>query len=414
MNPTRQDSATRRGFLKGAATIGCSLAAHPLLNTMSFASAPFDNRLVVIILRGAMDGLDVVQPYGDRHLARYRRGLNPGPAGGASDLDGFYALHPHMAGLMPLWASGELAFAHAVATPYRDKRSHFDGQDLLEAGTGEDVSGVLARQGWLNRLLQVVPGAGAKTAFAVGRDDLLILSGEAEVLNWAPATQLDLSPQSQLLLERIYHDDPLFRDAAVEALGLAEQVSISGGTGEYGASVRALRSTVKGTRRSSGPAALASFTAERLKEDTRIAAFSIAGWDTHRGQSRSIRRAAGGLAEAILTLKAELGPVWEKTTVLAMTEFGRTARENGSQGTDHGTGGAMVMAGGTLTGARVHGRWPGLAEAQLYARRDLMPTADVRAYAGWVMHDLFGLETSAIERTLFPGLDLGDRLRIIA
>ncbi|MGV6812746.1 MAG: DUF1501 domain-containing protein [Brevirhabdus sp.] len=406
--------SSRRAFLKGAATLGCSAAAHPLLTSMTLASAPWENRLVVIILRGAMDGLDVVQPYGDPKLAAYRRGLKPGPRGGAHDLDGFYALHPSMGDLMPLWQSGELAFAHAVSTPYRDKRSHFDGQDMLEAGTGPDVSGALARQGWLNRMLQTMPGVSANTAFAIGRDDLLILDGDMQVNNWSPATRLDLSPQSQLLLEGIYHEDPLFRDAALEAFGLAQQMEFAGGSGEYGASMKALNSTVTGARKSSGAGALAAFAADRLRQDTRIAAFSITGWDTHRNQTRGLNRTASGLADAILTLKEELGALWSQTTVLAMTEFGRTARENGSKGTDHGTGGAMLMAGGTLSGAKVHGRWPGLSEADLYARRDLMPTADVRSYAGWVMHDLFGLETGLLEGTVFPGLDLGDRLRVIA
>jgi len=412
---TDRISSSRRGFLKGAAVLGCSAAAHPLMTSMTLASAPWDNRLVVIILRGAMDGLDIVQPYGDPDLLRYRRTLKPGPRmSAAQDLDGFYALHPAMAGLMPLWQAGELSFAHAVSTPYRDKRSHFDGQDLLEAGTGGDVAGALSRQGWLNRMLQTVPGIQAETAFAIGRDDLLILSGKQQVKNWSPSTRLDLSPQSQLLLERVYHDDPLFRDAATEALGLAQDVSFMGGSGEYGASVNALKQTVKGVRKSSDADDLAAFAAARLREDTRIAAFSLTGWDTHRNQSRGLRKTSTRLADAILTLKAELGPVWSKTTVLAMTEFGRTARENGSKGTDHGTGGAMVMAGGTLRGAQVHGTWPGLDEAALYARRDLMPTADVRAYAAWVMRDLYGLERSVLERSVFPGLDMGARLRVIA
>jgi len=410
-----QSAPSRRGFLKQAgAVLGCSAAAHPLLTSVTLANAPWENRLVVIILRGAMDGLDVVQPYGDADFAGYRRSLSAGPGGAAHDLDGFFALHNGFSRLMPLWEKGELAFGHAVSTPYRDKRSHFDGQDLLEAGTGPDVTGVLARQGWLNRMLQVVPGANAQTAFAIGRDDLQVLSGAADVRNWSPATRLDLSDQSRALLERVYHEDPLFRDAAQEALDLVEQVSFLGTSGGYGASMNALKSTVDGARKSSGPASLAAFAAERLREDARVAAFSISGWDTHRKQARGLNRAGAGLSDAIMTLKEGLGAEWQKTTVLAMTEFGRTARENGSQGTDHGTGGAMLMAGGALSGARVHGRWPGLSEADLYARRDLMPTADVRAYAAWIMRDLFGLDQSTLEQSVFPGLDMGARLRLLA
>ena len=133
--------------------IGCSAAASPLLTPISFAAAPFEQRFVVIILRGAMDGVDVVQPYGDRALAGLRPKLGFGEAAGALDLDGMFALHPGLAGLMPLWAAGELGFAHAVSTPYRDKRSHFDGQDLLEAGTAE-LGAATGRDGWLNRMLQ--------------------------------------------------------------------------------------------------------------------------------------------------------------------------------------------------------------------------------------------------------------------
>ena len=149
----------RRLFLNGV--LGCSLAASPLVTPVTLASAPWDTRLVVLILRGAMDGLDVVQPYGDPALAKLRRTLLTGPENGALDLDGFYGLHPGLTGLKPLWDAGEIAFAHAVSTPYRDARSHFDGQDMLEAGT-DTLAGV--RDGWLNRMLQAVPGITAQTA----------------------------------------------------------------------------------------------------------------------------------------------------------------------------------------------------------------------------------------------------------
>lgn len=166
---------SRRLFLKSTALIGCSAAAHPLLNSIAFASAPGENRLVVIILRGAMDGLDVFQPYGDPALRQLRRSLSLGPDQGALDLDGYFALHPALADLMPLWRAGELAFAPAVSTPYRDKRSHFDGQDMLEAGTGTDLDLRQQRDGWLNRLLQHMPDARSQTAYSVGLDDMRIL-----------------------------------------------------------------------------------------------------------------------------------------------------------------------------------------------------------------------------------------------
>lgn len=388
---------TRRALLKTAALAACSAAAHPLLSTMTFASAPGENRLVVIVLRGAMDGLDVVRPYGDPALRALRPALSAGPEGGALVLDDFFALHPALDGLMPLWQAGELAFAHAVATPYRDKRSHFDGQDLLEAGTGNDLPIDQQKGGWLNRLLQAMPAATAETAYSVGTEEMLILSGPARALSWAPEAALTLSPQARLLLAEVYHDDPLFREAA----RAAEEIGASL-TGEM----------------SKGPggdvARLAGFAADRLNGETRIASFSLSGWDSHARQAQVLKRPLGDLATAILTLRDGLGANWARTTVLAMTEFGRTARENGSGGTDHGTGGALLMAGGAVRGGRILGDWPGLGEGRLYQDRDLLPTRDVRAYAGWAMRGLFGTEAGLIERTIFPGLDLGPDPRILA
>lgn len=389
---------SRRLFLKSTALIGCSAAAHPLMSAVSFASAPGENRLVVIILRGAMDGLDVLQPYGDPNLRALRPSLSLGPESGAMDLDGFYALHPALSPLLPLWQAGQLGFVPAVSTPYRDKRSHFDGQDLLEAGTGNDLPIRMQQGGWLNRLLQDMPGATSHTAYSVGVQDMLILSGTAPALSWAPDAQLRLSPQAQMLLDHVYHEDQLFLEASMQAGEIAAQ--------RMG----------DDPRRGGGgnAAALGRFAAQQLNGETRIASFSIAGWDSHANQERVIARALERLSDAILALREGLGSNWRRTTVMAMTEFGRTARENGSRGTDHGTGGAMLMAGGAIRGGQVIGKWPGLAEGDLYAGRDLMPVRDVRAYAGWAMRGLFGTERAALEGSIFPGLDMGDDPGILA
>lgn len=382
----------RRSFLQAATLLGCSAAAHPLMSTMTFAAAPGENRLVVIILRGAMDGMDAIQPYGDPMLRQYRRELSVGPENGALDLDGFYALHPELAPLMPLWKAGELAFAHAVSTPYRDKRSHFDGQDLLEAGTGNDLPFDRQQGGWLNRLLGEMPGVVSETAYSVGVEQMKILSGKAPYLSWAPRANLQLTPQAQMLLEHVYHDDPLFRDAARDATEIVaetgDQAMAGGGPG-------------------ADAKALGQFAATRLNAETRIAAFSIPGWDSHAGQVATLTKAFERLCGSILSLREGLGRNWARTTVLVMTEFGRTVRENGSAGTDHGTGGALLMAGGAIKGGRAFGDWPGLGESDLYADRDLMPVRDIRAYAGWAMHGLFGIERQKIEQVIFPSLDLG-------
>ncbi|NNE88498.1 MAG: DUF1501 domain-containing protein [Silicimonas sp.] len=379
---------SRRKFLTRSLALGCTAAASPLVTPVTFASAPGDARLVVIVLRGAMDGLDVVRPMGDPDFARHRPTLD---ATGSHDLNGLFALHPALGQLMPLWRAGELSFAHATSTPYRDKRSHFDGQDILETG-GTDVGD----DGWLNRAISKLPGTTSETAFAVGRENLMLLSGPAQVSVWSPDSDLDLSPQAQLLLEKVYAQDPLFQQAAARAMELAE-----------------LTDNPMSPRRAGRAKPLAEFAAGRLKEDTRIAAFSINGWDTHANQHNTLPRALGELSAAILTLKSELGPIWGQTAVLCLTEFGRTVQENGSRGTDHGTGGAAIFAGGALKGRQVLGTWPGMADGDLYEKRDLMPTSDVRSYAAWALHALFPLAKSDLRSLVFPGLDMGENPGLI-
>ncbi len=375
----------RRSVLRGIGTLGCSAAAFPLMSNVTFASAPWEGRLVVIILRGAMDGLDVLRPVGDPDFS----GLRSSFGEDASDSDGFFKLHWGLNDLMPLWHQGELAFAHAVSTPYRDQRSHFDGQDMLEAGVGMERGVASTRDGWLNRLLQVTPGIEMETGFAIGREHLRILMGSAQVANWSPETRLNLGATAKELLIHAYQNDALFREAAAEAIALS-------------ASVEPVRA--KGRPEVS----IAKFAAERMRGDTRIVSFSLSGWDTHRGQGNAMQNLLGRLSDTIVTLKQGLGDVWSKTAVLAVTEFGRTVYENGSGGTDHGTASAMLMAGGAIRGGKVYTRWPGLSEADLYERRDLMPTADVRAYIGSVMRTLLDQSDTNIERIILPGVELGE------
>lgn len=387
----------RRAFLRAGVAGACSLAAHPLMSTVTFAASnggrPLgEHRLIVVILRGAMDGLDVLRPFGDANLARYRPSIIKGEKG--SELDGFFWLHPAMKDLMPLWSAGQLGFVHAVSTPYRDKRSHFDGQDMLEGGTGMDVPIAEIRDGWLNRLLQAVPGMTAQTAYSVGIAEMPILKGVAPFAAWAPEQSLDLSAASKALLDQVYQSDPLFHAASAQAMELSAHLAEADAQGK------------KPTGPFADDLALADFTAERLRAETRIASFSISGWDTHRTQGNAIVKPLERLAQVILRLQQGLGETWGKTLLVAMTEFGRTARENGTQGTDHGTGGAMVLAGGALKGGRVLGDWPGLDEAALFERRDLMPTTDVRAWAGHALRGMYGFDVGLIEKTIFPGLIL--------
>ena len=289
---------------------------------------------------------------------------------------------------MQLWNAGELSFAHAVSTPYRNERSHFDGQDILEAGvTGTDGGS----DGWLNRAMSGLTGVTSSTAFAIGHVNMRLLAGDAPFSAWSPDSALDLTPQAQYLLSKIYSQDRLFQQAAERAMDLS---GLSDGT-------------MMSPRRTGRAKALAQFTADRLREETRIAAFSISGWDTHASQANGLPRALRDLSEAILTSKAGPGPVWDKTAVLCLTEFGRRVGENGSRGTDHGTSGAAIFAGGTVKGQKVMTDWPGLASGDLYKDRDLMPTEDIRRYLAWAMHALFPIGRSRLEDDVFPQLEMG-------
>jgi uncharacterized protein (DUF1501 family) len=386
---------SRRRFLSSGLMIGCSAAASPLLTPIAFAQAPGDARLVVIILRGALDGLDAIPPLGDPAYAGLRPTLSREPVTQVAD---FWGLHDSLSPLLPLWQSQEFGAVHAVSTPYRDRRSHFDGQDILEAGT-QDIGGTPQGDGWLNRMLTAVPGVTAETAWAIGTEQLLILSGQTPISRWSPETRLAVSPQARLLLEAVYATDPLFQAASEGAFRIVDEFEAEGveadNTGNY-----SLR--------------LAEFAAQRLRGDARIASFSLNGWDTHANQAAALPRALRNLTGCLLALKEGLGPVWGQTAVLCLTEFGRTARENGTKGTDHGTGGAMLFAGGALRGGQVMADWPGLSDGALYAERDLMPTRDVRAHAAWIMRGLYGLSRDVLEGAVFPGLDMGSDPGLIA
>ncbi len=377
-----------RRTLLGAA---CCLAASPVITPVSFAAVPGDNRLVTIVLRGAMDGLALVQPYGDPALPALRPKLALAPERGLLDLDGFFGLHPDAAALMPLWRSRELGFVHAISTPYRSGRSHFDGQDMLESG-GAALHD--ERTGWLNRAIASIPRSAERRAIDVTTTSELILTGPNPVDVWSTRADLDMAGDEQMAFVRLYRNDPVFAAAMSDAMDtdlFSDRI--------YG-----------DAKRESGIAAVAKLTAGMLSGEHRIASFTVNGWDTHIGQERTFRRPVKDLCTAILTLKDNLPPqVWRKTAILAITEFGRTARENGSGGTDHGTGGLAIIAGGAVAGGRVYGTWPGLGGTALLDDRDLMPTTDLRQLAAAMLYQQFDVSPRAIDDAIFPGLTFDSR-----
>lgn len=375
---------SRRTFL-GAA---CCVAAAPLATPVTFAALPGDNRLVTIVLRGAMDGLALVQPYGDPALRLLRPKLSQLPEQGLHDLDGYFGLHPAAEALLPLWRAGELGFVNAISTPYRSGRSHFDGQDMLESG-GAAVQD--ERTGWLNRAIAGIPRGSARKAIDVNTTSELILAGPNPVDVWSTGANLELADDERSFFTRLYRNDPVFAAAMAEAVA----------TDMFSDGIYA------GEKRSSGVESVARLAAGMLSGEHRIASFSISGWDTHVGQDRTFKKPVGELCTAILTLKANLRPdVWRRTAILAITEFGRTAQENGSAGTDHGTGGVAIIAGGAVAGGRIHGSWPTLSEASLLDGRDLQPTTDLRQLAAAMLYQQFGISAKALGSSVFPGLTL--------
>ncbi|MDH6267212.1 uncharacterized protein (DUF1501 family) [Rhizobium sp. SG_E_25_P2] len=375
---------SRRTFLAGA----CCAAASPAFTPLSFAAAPGDKRMVTIVLRGALDGLYLVQPYADPLLARYRPDLSLDPSKGLLDLDGRFGLHPLAKDLMPLWKSGELGFVHAVSTPYRDTRSHFDGQDILESG-GDAPSD--EETGWLNRAIGGIRNVDMRRAIDVSSSSELILTGPNPVDVWSTRSDLDMGTDEASFFKRLYASDPAFSKAFAEATGADTQSDAIFAAGA----------------RADNAASVAKLTAGMLKDKYRIANFSIGGWDSHINQNNVFKNPLKSLVAAITTLKRELGSdVWSKTSVLAMTEFGRTVRQNGSNGTDHGTGGVAILAGGAIRGGKIYGKWPGLTEDALFENRDLMPTTDVREIAASLLNAQFDISAGDLTTKVFPGLDL--------
>ena len=368
--------------------------------TLAMAAAPTSRRFVVVILRGALDGMAAVPPYGDPALAGLRGGLLPAAVGqpdGMFDLGGFYGLHPSLAGLHGLYAANEVLIVHAVAGPYRS-RSHFEAQDCLESGADHRMT-----SGWLNRAVSAMPPDPASRssggpALAIGTGVPLLLRGPTTVGSWAPHGFATPSQDLYAQIAALHAGDRLTGPAIVEGLQ------------ERGFSAHALAAAPDDGSDQKGQAARYSFPAlardagVMLAADNgpRIAAMEIGGWDTHVAQASRLGGVLRQLDAGLVALKQGLGPAWAQTAVLVMTEFGRTARENGTHGTDHGTGTVALVLGGAVRGGRVLADWPGLGAGQLLDDRDLQPTTDLRAVAKGLLGQHLGLSPTALAQ-VFPG-----------
>ncbi len=366
------------------------------------AAGSRDPRFLLVVLRGALDGLSAVPPIGDPDYAALRDDIaltRDGPDA-ALPLDGFFYLHPAMPNLARLYASGQASVVHAAATGYRE-RSHFDGQDVLEsgqAGPGKTESG------WLNRLIASLPageGISQRGVLGVGVVPPLVVRGEAPILGWAPPRMARAGSDLIQRLEDLYGQrDPGLARALAQAKLTEEIAQRRGMSGE--AKGGGGPDSADGMKRiAEGAAALVG-----ADDGPRIAALAFEGWDTHANEGGAKGRLAqllGGLDGALASFEQGLKPVWKDTVVMVVTEFGRTARVNGTVGTDHGTGTVAFLVGGAVKGGRMIVDWPGLKPEQLYEKRDLKPTTDIRAVAKGVVSELFGLSGPVLAERVFPG-----------
>ena len=377
----------RRRFLLGAGALAASAAIPEAL----FAHTGGSSRLVLVILRGALDGLAAVPPYGDPDYATLHRELAiaaPGSTDGALALDNTFGLHPALAYLHERFTAGELIVFNAVASPYRD-RSHFDGQNVLENGLAKPIG---SADGWLNRALAALPASGraADRAVAVSQNVPLILRGAAPVISKSPQATPDVDEDLLARLADLYSKDDWFSARLSEAVQTDKMVDGAGRAG-YPDRVTAVARMAANLMRSDG--------------GPEIAVIEAGGWDTHANQGGAkgvLAARLGGLDKALKSLADELGPLWPQTAVLVVTEFGRTAAVNGTRGTDHGTGGCAFLVGGAVRGGQVIADWPGLRRTALLDNRDLKPTLDLRSVFKTVLDEHMQVDANTLAKRVFP------------
>ena len=389
MSDVRQPS--RRGVLQGGLVLLAASVLGPRVTLAGLGTRRADPRLVVCILRGGQDGLAVAPPIGDPDYAALRP-----DAGAALPLDGHFGVHPALAPLLPWWEARSLALVHAVGLPTAT-RSHFAGQDLLESGGAQPGD---RREGLLYRALGARgQGDSAVPAVAIGGAVPLLLRGpEVRAASLDPANDRRVDPGLMERIATLWAGDPLLGPALQEAERARARCPANAAAGSSDADADA---DARKSLKRPGFLRTALGTGRLLAADGgyRLAVVDTGGWDTHHGQAPRMQTQLADLAGGLLALREGLGEdVWQRTIVLTVTEFGRTARPNGTGGTDHGTGGLALLAGGAVHGGRVYGDWPGLAASKLQDARDLRTATDVRRLFATVLQVHMGLEDPALAR----------------
>jgi uncharacterized protein (DUF1501 family) len=364
---------------------GCAVSIAAVASSARAATPESGGRkLVVVILRGGMDGLAALPKTDDPDIRAHRGALIDAKA---TPLGDGFALHSAMPTLAALYASKEAAFIPAIAGPYRE-RSHFEAQDLLECGGIRTVSD----DGWLNRALQKAPAA--YSAVSIGPAQPLILRGaSASTSSWSPPVLPEASDDTLNRLMELYEGDTVLKASLTAALGAD---AVAGGMDRGG---------MGGARGGPGqytPQLTAAGKFLSQPDGPEIAVVSLEGWDTHTGQNGALQQRFVALDNGVKALRDTLGETWKKTAVVAISEFGRTVKVNGGQGTDHGTGGLAILAGGAIKGGRMFGDWPTLKTAAMFENRDLMPTVDARSVFKGLLRDQLGWAAKDLDGPVFP------------
>jgi uncharacterized protein (DUF1501 family) len=405
-------NSSRRSFLKstGLGFLALGLPPSFLVRAAGAEQNGRGKALVVVFQRGGMDGLNVVIPFKDRAYYALRPTIAvKEPATGeerAIDLDGYFALHPALMPLKTIYDKGQLAIVHAAGSP-DNSRSHFDSQDYMELGTPGIKS---TPDGWLNRYLSEKPVFGSPfRGVAVSPQMPRTLAGSAPALSMSSIEEFRLRNAAMGgVLEKLYTNsaDPLFRQGGKSLFGAM-------------AKLRAIESKLPPSTGSYPMGRLGNGLkqiARLIKADVglEVAFTEIEGWDTHVAEGGATGQLANRLkelGEALASFHQDLGDRLEDVVVVTMSEFGRTARENGNRGTDHGHANVMFVLGGSVRGGKVYGRWPGLAPEVLYEGRDLDLTTDYRAVSGEVLARHLGQRDLS---KIFPGFRAPGSLGLVA
>lgn len=373
-------------------------------------SSSAKQRLVVVLLRGGIDGLNLVIPHQEGEYYQVRPTIAvpyPQEANGALDLDGFFGLHPQLKDLMPLWKQKKLAFVHASGSPVLE-RSHFQAQDYLESATPGVKS---TEDGWLNRLLAELPEPKLTQALNVGVNTPYILRGKMPISSLKPG----INSTARIAVDRP-HIDRAFSSLynGSDVLSKAYQ----DGTAARKIILKDLEQEMRTASRGAKNAkAFMDDAAEVAKlmvgnAKTQLAFLEVGGWDSHINQNPVFERLLPALGQGLVTLVQGLEPIFDQTVIVVMSEFGRTVKENGNKGTDHGYGNVIWLLGGAINGGQVYGEWTGLNQADLFENRDLPVNTDFREIIGHILQKHLGITNDSLARIL-PNYDLGNTIEFL-